>query len=80
MGLRIGEQPFSLPLHRRDERFVRPRVEHKNGVLKGFTKKYKIDQLVYHEFFQDIESAHREREAIERLVAGQKKRSRSLRR
>lgn len=31
--------------------------EHKNGVLEGFTKKYKINQLVYHEFFQDIESA-----------------------
>jgi putative endonuclease len=31
--------------------------EHKHGVLEGFTKKYKIDQLVYHEFFQDIESA-----------------------
>ena len=31
--------------------------EHKNGVLEGFTKKYKINQLVYHEFFNDIESA-----------------------
>jgi len=31
--------------------------EHKNGVLEGFTKKYKIDRLVYHEFFHDIESA-----------------------
>jgi predicted GIY-YIG superfamily endonuclease len=31
--------------------------EHKNGIYQGFTKKYKIDQLVYHEFFQDIESA-----------------------
>ncbi|HEV3272258.1 MAG TPA: GIY-YIG nuclease family protein, partial [Candidatus Methylacidiphilales bacterium] len=31
--------------------------EHKNGILEGFTKKYKINQLVYHEFFHDIESA-----------------------
>ena len=31
--------------------------EHKSGALDGFTKKYKINQLVYHEFFSDIESA-----------------------
>jgi len=31
--------------------------EHKNGIYPGFTKKYKIDQLVYHEFLQDIEIA-----------------------
>jgi putative endonuclease len=31
--------------------------EHKNGSYQGFTKKYKIDRLVYREFFQDIESA-----------------------
>jgi putative endonuclease len=31
--------------------------EHKNGVYPGFTKQYKIDQLVYHEFFHDIEPA-----------------------
>ena len=31
--------------------------EHKSGVFEGFTKKYKINQLVYHELFHDIESA-----------------------
>jgi len=31
--------------------------EHKSGVFEGFTKKYKINQLVYHELFRDIESA-----------------------
>ena len=31
--------------------------EHKNGVYEGFSKKYKVNQLVYSEFFQDIESA-----------------------
>jgi putative endonuclease len=31
--------------------------EHKNGLFEGFTKKYKINQLVYHELFRDIESA-----------------------
>jgi predicted GIY-YIG superfamily endonuclease len=51
------EQSFPLPLYRCDERSVWSRVGHKNGVLEGFTKKYKINQLVYREFFQDIESA-----------------------
>ena len=31
--------------------------EHKNGVYKGFTQKYKVRQLVYHEVFHDIETA-----------------------
>ena len=31
--------------------------EHKNGVYDGFTKKYKLNQLIYHEFFYDIETA-----------------------
>jgi putative endonuclease len=31
--------------------------EHKSGAFEGFTKKYKINQLVYHELFHDIESA-----------------------
>ena len=31
--------------------------EHKNGVYQGFTKTYKINQLVYYEFFHDIETA-----------------------
>ena len=37
---------------------LRGRVwEHKSGVIEGFTKKYKINRLVYHDFFPDIESA-----------------------
>ena len=31
--------------------------EHKSRAYEGFTKKYKLDQLVYFEFFQDIETA-----------------------
>jgi putative endonuclease len=31
--------------------------EHKNGVLEGFSKKYKTHDLVYQEFLYDIESA-----------------------
>ena len=31
--------------------------EHKNHVVEGFTKKYKIDKLVYYEMFDDIQVA-----------------------
>ncbi len=31
--------------------------EHKNKVIKGFTKKYGVDQLVYYEVFDDAENA-----------------------
>jgi putative endonuclease len=31
--------------------------EHKNGIIEGFSKKYKTHHLVYQEFFDDIESA-----------------------
>ncbi len=31
--------------------------EHKNGVLEGFSKKYKTHFLAYQEFFDDIETA-----------------------
>jgi len=31
--------------------------EHKNGLLEGFTKKYKIDNLVYYESTEISESA-----------------------
>ena len=40
--------------------------EHKNGVLDGFIKKYKINQIVYYEFYHDIESAI----AREKLLKG----------
>ncbi len=31
--------------------------EHKEGVYEGFSKKYRTQQLVYYEFFNDIETA-----------------------
>ena len=31
--------------------------EHKNGLVKGFTKKYKVHLLVYYEHFDDIQYA-----------------------
>ena len=31
--------------------------DHKNKVVKGFTKKYNINKLVYYEIFENIEQA-----------------------
>jgi putative endonuclease len=31
--------------------------EHKHGVVEGFTKKYRVDNLVYFELFEDIGEA-----------------------
>ncbi len=31
--------------------------EHKNGLVEGFTKKYKVSYLLYYEIFSDIEMA-----------------------
>jgi putative endonuclease len=31
--------------------------EHKNGIIKGFTKKYNLDKLIYFEEFKNIEEA-----------------------
>ena len=31
--------------------------EHKQGVMSGFTKKYSVKRLAYHEMFQEIEFA-----------------------
>ena len=32
-------------------------VEHKNGLVEGFTKKYRVHQLVYYESTSDVRSA-----------------------
>ena len=31
--------------------------QHRSGAVKGFTKKYKVDRLVYYEVFDDLEGA-----------------------
>jgi len=37
--------------------------EHKNGTFEGFTKKYRVDRLLYYEVFGDITKAiHREKQ------------------
>jgi len=31
--------------------------EHKNGIIKGFTEKYKVHKLVYYEYFDYVNDA-----------------------
>jgi putative endonuclease len=31
--------------------------QHRSGAVEGFTKKYKVDRLVYYEAFDDLEAA-----------------------
>ena len=41
---------------------IRRVYEHKNGLIEGFSKKYKVHRLVYFEIIDDINSAiHREK-------------------
>ena len=32
-------------------------MEHKNGIVEGFTKKYRCNSLLYYEQFTDVEEA-----------------------
>jgi len=36
---------------------LRSVYEHKNGLLEGFTKKYKVTRQVYYEVYQDVHQA-----------------------
>ncbi|GAI42903.1 unnamed protein product, partial [marine sediment metagenome] len=36
---------------------IKRTYEHKQKIVKGFTKKYNIDKLVYYEIFNDPENA-----------------------
>jgi putative endonuclease len=40
--------------------------EHKNGLYKGFTKKHKLDKLVYYEVYDNIENAINREKAIKK--------------
>jgi putative endonuclease len=46
--------------------------EHKNGALEGFSKKYKTHQLVYYEFFDDIEDAIAREKQLKRWTRAKK--------
>lgn len=41
--------------------------EHQNGMTKGFTKKYKVNRLVYYETFEDITAAIEREKELKRL-------------
>ena len=32
-------------------------LEHKNGIVKGFTQKYRCHSLLYYEYFTNVEEA-----------------------
>ena len=36
---------------------VRRVFEHKNGLIEGFTKQYRVHKLVYYEQFEDVRTA-----------------------
>jgi putative endonuclease len=40
--------------------------EHKNGIIKGFTKKYNLDKLVYFEQTTDINAAIRREKRLKK--------------
>jgi len=46
---------------------LRRRVyEHKEGIVEGFTKKYSIKDLVYYEYFDDVNEAIRKEKLIKK--------------
>lgn len=42
--------------------------EHKNGTVKGFTKKYNVDRLVYYEVYDTAEEGNKKRKKYERMA------------
>ena len=41
------------------DNFERRMVEHKEGLIPGFTKQYGVHRLVYFEFYSDVRNAIR---------------------
>ena len=46
--------------------------EHQNGIIKGFTKKYELHILVYHETYHDIRDAIAREKQIKGWVRSKK--------
>lgn len=46
--------------------------EHKNGLVEGFTKKYKVNKLVFYEVFSNPEDAIRAEKKIKGWVRKKK--------
>ena len=51
---------------------VRRIYEHKSKVIKGFTKKYNIDKLVYYEIHSNIKEALRREKQIKNGIENEK--------
>ena len=51
---------------------VRRCHEHKNGLIKGFTKKYNVSKLVYYEVFDHIETAIKREKQIKTITRAKK--------
>jgi putative endonuclease len=47
-------------------------MEHKEGVVKGFTKRYNLCKLVYYEITESVESAIIQEKRIKKLLRKQK--------
>jgi len=45
---------------------IRRVYEHKNGLIEGFTKKYKVRNLVFYERFDDVKSAIRHEKQLKK--------------
>ncbi|PWB39115.1 MAG: excinuclease ABC subunit C [Parcubacteria group bacterium] len=51
---------------------IRRTYEHKNRLVEGFTKRYNIDKLVYHEVLEDIFQAYQREKQIKNLLRTKK--------
>lgn len=58
----LTNQPYGTFYVGVTNNLIRRIYEHKEGLVEGFTKKYGIDKLVWHEVHEDITQAiHREK-------------------
>ena len=46
--------------------------EHREGLIEGFTKKYNVKNLVYFEYYSDIENAIKREKKMKRLYRKEK--------
>lgn len=64
--LHAGEQAFGTLYIGVTNNLIRRVFEHKQDIIEGFTKKYKVHSLVYYEHTSDIYSAIEREKAIKR--------------
>jgi putative endonuclease len=66
LGLHAGERALRNALCGRDEQSHQASLEHKEGLLPGFTKKYGVKSLVWYEWHERIELAIEREKKIKR--------------